>query len=89
MAPEWKDISSRKRNQVDKTPTAWELRPSDTLCIVVHRHIDHPGEWVVSGYDLSIHARPLGDIAEETAKSKGIAVIRKHLEDHLSSLDNL
>jgi hypothetical protein len=37
---------------------------SSHLKIVVHRHIDHPGKWLVTAHEVGIQARTLKNIPQ-------------------------
>jgi hypothetical protein len=60
-----------------------------SLEIVVHRHMDHPGEWRWSCYRLNLLNRPGDDWANPTVKQAqtvALKAIKKYLGDLLAEI---
>jgi len=83
--PQWKDVTSRSRGEVDRTPRSWEWR-SASLRIVVTRVHQCEGWWLLcSALDIREH-HPLDSADAEEAKVEAIAFCRTVLESMLSEL---
>lgn len=73
----WRDVTSYSQRDEKRIPERFELR-TPSLRIVVGRHIDYPGKWTISCYDLGVgSAYPRELVASELEAAK------------LEALDNL
>lgn len=82
---EWKDISSFSRGETDRTPTVWELRPTPSVRLTVHRHISNPGAWHLSCEPWYSTFKISAQGADE-AKQQAIAMIRSRARELLAEL---
>lgn len=72
---EWKDETSYSRGELGKVePDTWVLHLPTTR-IAVHRHINHPGKWVLTCRRLGIELRELDADDVETAKRVALQLL--------------
>lgn len=75
MTIEWRDITTRKRDGRVEEPRTWEI-VSGTLRVVVTRHLDHPGEWLMRCDEIGIGLSPLKSRDIEEAKLEALSRVR-------------
>jgi hypothetical protein len=57
--------------------------------ITIHRHIDYPGKWLVSLVPSIVNNRVLEASSIREAKTEGLGIAQRRLEDMLGALVDL
>jgi hypothetical protein len=83
----WKDITSYRYGDKEKTPTTYALKTTDVRVVVTCGHINCPGSWVMSAYPLGIDTRELEATTLEDAKAEAIRIVKEKVLRVLSDLD--
>lgn len=65
---------------------SWSLRLNSLLTIGVHRHIDYPGQWLLTCYDLRIESHVLAAANADRAKQEALEYVKQRLESMTSAL---
>ncbi len=87
VTPNWKDISSFRQGEKDRTPTTWELNVASHR-LLVHRHIHQPGKWFLSGQPF-FNQFELDSSEAEAAKVEAINRWRTELAEKLEAFEQL
>jgi hypothetical protein len=87
--PKWEDTTSRSRTERGSPAREWTL-PLRTFEIVVHQHIDEPGEWFATVNALGVSRERLGIQVDENsaplAQAAALRFVRRRLECALEEL---
>ena len=77
----WKDESSRRQGQVDRTPTTWTLHTRSGLRISVTRHLYYPPDhWVLRVVPEVMRDVDLGALPIEAAKPRALGLVEGRLK---------
>ena len=80
----WEDVTSYSRGDTGRVPRSWKYNAGG-LKIVVTRHVDYPGAWILQ-CDPWFPARLLVSTDVENAKTEAFALVRAKIEIALRSL---
>lgn len=81
---EWKDTTSYSRGDLERVPRTWELR-TQRIVVVVTRHIDYPGKWLLRSHPINLE-RTLNADEVEQAKLEALGYVRGYLHRALEDL---
>jgi len=83
---QWKDITSRRQGETDRTPRTYQSE-AGLLRVVVTRHIYHPPDvWVLNASPF-FDGKPLNSKGADEAKAEALSLVRKTLADALAAID--
>lgn len=80
----WEDVTSYSRGDTDRTPRSWKY-DAGGLKIVVTRHIDYPGTWILR-CEPWFSARQLESDDVESAKAEALGLVREKVRIVLNNL---
>ena len=80
----WDDVTSYQRGDTERVPRSWKYHAGG-LKIVVTRHIDYPGVWILQ-CEPWFSARQLASDDAEDAKAEALVLVREKVEIVLSNL---
>lgn len=83
----WKDTTSYSQGDTKREPRVWTLQAGH-LRIMVHRHIDCPGDWLLSCADAGFDRRWLSASDVEAAKAQALTLVRARLTAALKALED-
>lgn len=77
----WKDITSYPRSgrKPGEEPRTWEIT-SGTMRVVVTRHLDHPGDWLMRCDEIGCHGSVLKSRDIDAAKREALERVRMRAE---------
>lgn len=85
-----KDITSHSRNETDRSPRVISVMSDiGKFGYTVHRHIDYPGEWLLSSSSLDFEKERLGHISLEEALAKAKSRISEILSKRISQYEEI
>ncbi len=84
----WKDVTSYSRDDKEWIPRIWELRLNECK-VVVHRHIHHPGTWLLTCRELHIERSDLLTDDQNEAFNKVADIIPKKIQQNIDKLQNM
>jgi len=88
----WNDVTSFSRNDVDRTPKSWLLTLASGIRLVVTRHIDYPGKWVIR-CDPYIDIQVLNKLRRsddiDKAKEEAIKMILAYVKSDMDTLTRM
>jgi len=87
---QWQDATNYRRDQTDKTPTAWEYKTPDLRIWISRHHIYNPGKWVITCFALRLDAQEMKikeDATLEQAQEMALRIVRRRLQTMLSNLE--
>lgn len=88
MMQHWKDISSFSSGEKDRTPKTWSCITGSSLRLVVTRHIDAPGRWVVR-CEPYFNFKTLDSLDVEDAKVEAVKLVLMYLKDDVQTLEDV
>lgn len=77
MTIEWRDATSYKRGGKgeNEEPRTWEIE-SGTMRVVVTRHLDYPGDWLMRCDEIGCHSSVLKSRDITAAKLEALERVR-------------
>jgi len=78
----WSDSKKYRKEPREMTLDTGSVR------IVIHKHVDYPGEWFMSCVPELMRRQNLGECSIEKAQAAGLERLRKHLVSVLSVIDS-
>lgn len=84
MIKQWENCSTYSRGDKERIPSVWKVKVGN-LSICVHRHIHHPGKWLLS-CDLFFNNKELKPEGIEQAKCQAVAMVQVELQKAIDDI---
>lgn len=81
----WYDVTSYNRNDTERIPSAWRYE-TRTLTLSVHRHIHHPGAWMMSCHQIGMDTVLMRSEDADDAKTEVLERVELGLSEMLDDL---
>ena len=84
----WEDITSFSRVDKDRTPRTWSMALASGTRLVVTRHIDYPGKWIIR-CNPYIDMQVLRSDDIDKAKEEAIKMILAYIKSDMEALTGM
>jgi hypothetical protein len=84
----WEDVTSFSKNDKDRTPKTWLMTLASGTRMVVTRHIDYPGKWIIR-CDPYIDMQVLRSDDIDKAKEEAIKMIWMYVKSDMDALSKM